>query len=169
MICCWMHSLFVRVEALLSFPAQCSLLVKVVPEHRMPHFSCFGHAKRLANICFCLRRPALDALQRSGVAAAFLSATAFAMAAAARCLAASRLRGVSARRFAVGSDLCAYCWAEAGQQNPDPAVRRGLSLVAGHGTFSRSFDSAPVLAATFAAHDSATGALARSVAAKVAA
>src|SRR4030095_11271903 len=154
--------LFLRVKLIFRLPAQSSLLVKIVPEVQTRHFLLSGDAKRLANIGILFRRDAPDSLQRSGASATVLSATAFALAAAAGCIAATSHRPFPARGFASGADLCAGGWSQAGEQNVHPSIRRGFPLSVGIGAFSRSVELAPILAAIVPSHHPAIGSAARS-------
>src|SRR4029077_5639149 len=88
--------------------------------------------------------------------------TAFELAAAAGCVAATSHRPFPARGFASGADLCAGGWPQAGEQNVHPPIRWGFPLSVGIGAFSRSVELAPVLAAIVPSHDPAIGSGARS-------
>ena len=65
----WIHPLFSRVGAILSGPAQSSLLVKVVPEPKKPPFLLARDAQRPVNIDVFVRLGAPDSFQWVGAVA----------------------------------------------------------------------------------------------------
>ena len=79
----WIHPLFSRVGAILSGPAQSSLLVKVVPEPKKPPFLLARDAQRPVNIDVFVRLGAPDSFQWVGAVAAFCQQLCFALGAVA--------------------------------------------------------------------------------------
>ena len=79
----WIHPLFSRAGAILSVPAQSSLLVKVVPEPQKPHFLLARDAQRSVNIDVFVRLGAPDSFQWAGAFSAFCQRLRFALSAVA--------------------------------------------------------------------------------------